>query len=374
MNRIYLDYNASTPVDPEVFQAMVPYLTDSYGNPSSAHWAAEGLQTAIERARASVARLLNASSEEVVFTSGGSEANNHVLQSAFFANRLRGNHIITSKIEHPSILRPCAFLESIGATVTYVDVDKTGRVNPADIEAAITDKTILITIMHANNETGTIQPIREIAAIADRYGILMHTDAAQSVGKVVTDVQELGVHYLTMAGHKLYAPKGVGALYMRSSSSLPPFVHGAGHERGRRAGTENVPYVVALGKAAKLAFNHSQAECKRIRHLTHRLLEGLSGHFQNRIVLHGHPVDRLPNTLNVSFVGHTGQNVLRSVPEIAASTGSACHTGKVLVSPVLQAMGVEESIGMGTVRLSLGRYTSEDEIEKTIKLLTERIR
>lgn len=373
IDRIYLDYNASTPIDPDVFQAMIPFLEGRYGNPSSAHWAAEGLQAAIERSRASMARLLNSTSEEVVFTSGGSEANNYVLHSVFFANRHRGSHIITSKVEHPSILQPCAFLESLGATITYVDVDTTGRVNPKDIEAAITDKTILITIMHANNETGTIQPIREIAAIANRYGIYMHSDAAQSVGKIAADVQDLGVHYLTIAGHKLYAPKGVGAVYMKEGLSIPPFIHGAGHESGRRAGTENVPYVIALGKAAEQAINQSQADFERVCQLTPRLREGLLEHFQNKIAVNGHPVDRLPNTLNVSFIGRTGHDVLMSVPEIAASTGSACHTGMVRVSPVLQAMGVDDTVGKGAVRFSLGRYSSEEEIEKTIALLRERI-
>ena len=251
--KIYLDYNASTPIAPEVAEAMMPFLSQHFGNPSRQHWAGIPAKEAFGQARKQVADLLQCDPGEIVFTSGGSESNNHAIKGIFFALREKGNHIITTQIEHPAVLNPCRFLEKLGAEVTYVGVDAYGKVNPEEIKAAVTQKTILITVMHANNEVGTIQPIKEISSIAKKHGILFHTDAAQSVGKIVTEVDDLGADLLSLAGHKVYAPKGVGALYIRRGTPLEPFIHGAGHESGRRAGTENVLLIVGLGKACEIA-------------------------------------------------------------------------------------------------------------------------
>ncbi|GMK37409.1 cysteine desulfurase [Paenibacillus sp. CCS19] len=368
---IYLDYNASTPIDPEVVEEMMPYLTGYYGNPSSSHWASANIQQAIHLARTRIAKLVGCDPDEIIFTSGGSESNNTAIKGTYYANRHRGNHIITTKIEHPAVLHPCAYLETQGARVTYLDVDAYGRVNADDVAAAITDDTILVSIMHANNETGTIQPIRKIGDITRERGIIFHTDAAQSVGKIETLVSDLNVDLLTIAGHKLYAPKGIGALYIRRGTLIDSYIHGAGHESGRRAGTENVPYIAAIGKAAEIASRKEDQQ--RIRTLTDRFWARLSDMFQERIVLNGHPDEKLPNTLNVSFKGMIGQDILDQVPEIAATTGSACHTGSIELSPVLKAMKVDPAIGAGTVRFSIGRYTTADEIEQACDLLKNRI-
>jgi len=370
-NRIYLDYNASTPIDPEVLEEMMPYLTGYYGNPSSSHWASASIQQAIQIARSRVASLIGCNPNEIVFTSGGSESDNYAIKGTYFANRHRGNHIITTRIEHPAVLNPCAYLESLGATVTYLDVDAYGRVNPADVAAAITSDTILVSVMHANNETGTVQPIGEIGQITRERGVIFHTDAAQSVGKINTLVDDLNVDLLTIAGHKLYAPKGIGALYVRQGTPIDAFIHGAGHESGRRAGTENVPYMVALGKACEIASR--KEDLQRIQSLADRFWTRLADTFQDRIVRNGHPVEKLPNTLNVSFKGMIGQTILAQVPEIAATTGSACHTGSIQLSPVLKAMKVDAAIGAGTVRFSIGRYTTDAEIEKACDLLRDRL-
>src|SRR5712692_8483830 len=366
---IYLDYNASTPIAPEVAAAMQPFLTEHFGNPSSLHWAGAPAKAAVEQTRVQVARRLGCSAEEIVFTSGGSEANNHAIKGAFFARRSQGHHLITTPVEHPATLQPCRFLETLGAEVTYVPVDRTGRVDPEDVRRAITGRTILISVMHANNEVGTIQPIREIALLARERGILFHTDAAQSVGKIPTDVEDLGVDLLSVAGHKLYAPKGVGALYIRRGVKLEPLIHGAGHESGRRAGTENVPYIVGLGTACQIARQSLPQASERLRQLRDRLWNHLRTGLGERIVLNGHPERRLPNTLNVNFVGHIGAELLQQVPEIAASTGSACHEGHVTLSPVLKAMGVRPEMGRGAVRLSVGRFTTEDEIDRAAKAI-----
>jgi len=365
--QIYLDFNASTPIAPEVAEAMRPFLTEHYGNPSSLHWAGRPAKEAVERARGQVARLLGAEPAEIVFTSGGSEANNHALKGVFFALRDRGNHIVTSAIEHPAVIQPCRFLERLGAEVTYVPVDGTGLVDPDDVRRAITPRTILVSVMHANNEVGTIQPIREIAQIAREAGALVHTDAAQTLGKIATDVGDLGVDLLSVAGHKLYAPKGVGALYIRKGTPIEPFVHGAGHEAGRRAGTENVLLDVALGAACELA--REWLGMPFVRELRDDLWQQLQAVFGARVVLNGHPTLRLPNTLNVSFVGQSGSDLLAVMPELAASTGSACHAGMVELSPVLQAMGVPEEVGMGAIRFSLGRTTTKDDVDRTLALL-----
>jgi len=361
---IYLDFNASTPVAPEVAAAMRPLLETHYGNPSSIHWAGRPAHAAVGAARSKVAALLGCAAEEIVFTSGGSEANNLAIKGAFFGARGRGNHIITSQIEHPATLEPCRFLERYGAEVTYLPVDGTGRVTPDDVRRAITDRTVLVTIMHANNEVGTIQPIEEIARIARERGVLMHTDAAQSVGKIPTRVDDLGVDLLSVAGHKLYAPKGVGALYVRRGIILEPLIHGAGHERGRRAGTESALLTSGLGAACALAMSADRNH--DIRRLRNRLWTGLRAAFGDQVALNGHPSLRLPNTLNVSFIGRIGADILARLDGVAASTGSACHSGRVEPSPVLAAMGVPSNVGMGAIRFSLGRTTTEVEIDQVV--------
>ena len=367
MTRIYLDYNASTPIDPAVAAAMRPFLDDAFGNPSSGHWASAPAKAALERARAQVAALLGATPEEIVFTSGGSESNNLALKGTFFALREKGDHIITTTVEHPAVLAPCRFLERLGATVTCLPVDSTGRVDPRDLRRAITPRTILISVMHANNEVGTIQPIAEIGAIAREHGIRFHTDAAQSAGKIPARVDDLGVDLLTIAGHKLHAPKGVGALYVRRGVDLEPLVHGAGHESGRRAGTESALLAAGLGAACELAADLAPME--RVRAAGDRFWNALQNRFGDRVVLNGHPEHRLPNTFNVSFVGVAGADILAGLDGIAASTGSACHAGRVELSPVLAAMGVPEKVGMGAVRFSLGRRTTDDEIDAVVARL-----
>jgi cysteine desulfurase len=364
---IYLDYNASTPVDPAVAAAMRPYLDEAFGNPSSDHWASTPAKIALDQARGQVAALLGCAPDEIVFTSGGSEANNLAIKGTFFALRPAGEHIITTAVEHPAVVGPCRFLERLGATVTYLPVDRTARVDPQDVRRAITPRTILISVMHANNEVGTIQPIEEIAAIAREHGVRFHTDAAQSVGKIPTNVDALGVDLLTIAGHKLYAPKGVGALYVRREVALEPLIHGAGHEHGRRAGTESALLAVGLGEACALA--QDLAPAARIRALRDRFWEQLQESFGDRVVLNGHQQQRLPNTLNVSFVGRVGAEILQLLDGVAASTGSACHSGRIDLSPVLAAMGVPLKIGMGAIRFSLGRKTTNVEIDVVMQEL-----
>lgn len=361
---IYLDYNATTPIDKEVADAMLPYLYGNFGNPSSSHVLGVTAKNAIENARSQVAQLLNCSTDEVVFTSGGSESNNTVLKGVAHTYKNKGNHIITSQIEHPAIINPCKYLESIGYRISYVPVDEYGAVNPSNIESLITDQTILVTIMHSNNETGTIQSIEEISKVCQKYNVLFHTDASQSIGKVPINVKRLGVDFLTVAGHKLYAPKGIGALYIRDGIQIEPLIHGAGHEGGRRAGTENIILEVGLGKACEISVEALKSH--KIKELTDYFYSSLKRNFGDLIVLNGHPEKRLPNTLNVSFVGYNGHEVLDHLEGTAASTGSACHSGMTSISPVLNAMGVTEEVGRGAVRFSLGRYTTQDEIDTVI--------
>jgi cysteine desulfurase len=367
MATIYLDYNASTPVDPAVAAAMRPFLYEAFGNPSSGHWASTPAKAALDKARCQVAALLGAAPEEIVFTSGGSEANNLAIKGIYFALHRERAHIITSAIEHPAVLAPCRFLERLGGSVTYLPVDRTGRVDPEHVRRAITRQTVLISIMHANNEVGTIQPIEEIGALAHEHGIRFHTDAAQSAGKISTTVDTLGVDLLSIAGHKLYAPKGVGALYVRKGVELEPLIHGAGHELGRRAGTESALLAVGLGMACAVAAN--LAAMDRIQALRDRFWHALQDRFGDRVVLSGHHLLRLPNTLNVSFVGKIGADILEQLRGVAASTGSACHSGRIELSPVLAAMGVPERIGMGAIRFSLGRATISDEIDDVVARL-----
>ena len=370
MRRVYLDYNASTPIAPEVVEAMSGSLKANFGNPSSSHWAGKPARAAVTQARQQVAALLGASPEEIVLTSGGSEANNHAIKGAFFTLRWRGQHVITTRVEHPSVIQPCRFLEALGAEVTYVPVNGTGRVDPDDLRKAITGQTILISVMHANNEVGTIQPIAEIARLARENGVLFHTDAAQTVGKISTRVDELGVDLLSIAGHKFHAPKGVGAIYVRQGVTLESLIHGAGHEGGRRAGTENVLLDVGLGAACELAQARlgRMSEVRQLRDLLWaRLLES----FGDQVVLNGHPEYRLPNTLNVSFAGKVGTDILSNLPDVAVSTGSACHDGAVELSPVLRAMGIPSNVGMGAIRFSLGIDTTAKEIELVVDRLRE---
>ena len=367
--KIYLDFNASTPIAPEVAEAMRPFLSQHFGNPSSQHWAGISAKEAVEHARQQVAELLQCSPDEIVFTSGGSESNNHAIKGVFFTLREKGNHIITTQIEHPAVINPCRFLERLGAEVTFVPVDRHGRVDPQDIQKAITPKTILITVMHANNEVGTIQPIEEISKIARERGIVFHTDAAQSVGKIVTKVDDLRVDLLSIAGHKVYAPKGIGALYIRKGTPIEPLIHGAGHESGRRAGTENVLLIVGLGKACEVARKYVGDD--RIRSMRDRFWKLLQDNFGETVVLNGHPVHRLPNTLNVSFVGKAGGEILSRLDGVAASTGAACHSGSVELSPVLKAMGISPEVGMGAIRFSLGRTTTVQELERVVDLLKD---
>jgi len=371
---IYLDYNATTPVDPLVVDAMLPYLSIYFGNPSSSHAYAQLPRQAIAKARAQLAELLGCAPDEVTFTGCGSESDTLAIRGAALANRQRGNHIITQVTEHPAVLNVCRALERLhGFRVTYLPVDSTGYVNPADIEKAIDDQTILVSIMHANNETGTIQPIAHIAEIAHRYGALMHTDASQTVGKISTRVADLGVDLLTVAGHKLYAPKGIGALYIRHGTHLEPAIYGGGQEAGRRAGTENVAYMVALGAAAELAYQQLPTGQERLRQLRDLLLQRLQNLLPGQIHLNGHPSERLPNTLNISIDGVIGEEVLAATPALASSTGSACHEGSTEPSPVLLAMGHTRERALGALRLTLGRWSTEEEVMRSAILLAQTV-
>ena len=370
-SHIYLDYNATTPLAEEVAAEMSRFLSEPFGNPSSLHWAGLPARDAVEKARSQVAALLSCDATEVVFTSGGTEANNQVIKGLFFRNRASDHpfHVITSCIEHPAVLEPCSFLERCGAEVIRLPVDRHGLVDPADVRRAIRPGTALVSIMHANNEVGTIQPLLEIAAIAHQYGVLVHTDAAQTVGKIAVDVESLGVDFLSVAGHKLYGPKGVGALYIREGFEIEPLLHGAGHEAGRRAGTENILEIVGLGAACELALEW--IDDGSIAELRNHLWRSLEASLGNRVVLNGHPTRRLPNTLNVSFRGNSGGDLLAAMPNVAASTGSACHAGSMHISPVLAAMGVPHEVALGAVRFSLGRETTRQNIQQVIELLMQ---
>ncbi|HJN44136.1 MAG: cysteine desulfurase family protein [Vicinamibacterales bacterium] len=362
--RIYLDFNASTPIAPEVGAVMRPYLDQHFGNPSSGHWAGQPARDAVETARGEVASLLGCAAEEVVLTSGGSEANNHVIKGTVFDAASPTPHIITTSVEHPAVVEPCRFVERFGARVTTVPVDRHGLVDPDDIRRAMTPETVLISVMHANNEVGTIQPIAAIARIAREHGVLCHTDAAQSVAKIATRVDDLGVDLLSLAGHKLYAPKGIGALYVRRGVTLTPLIHGGGHERGQRAGTETALLAAGLGTACRLAESDPCGD--QVLKLREQFWKALRDTFGDRVVLNGHPTKRLPNTLSVAFPGRFGDEILARLDGVAASTGSACHTGDRTMSPVLAAMGIVTNIGFGTIRFSLGRTTTEAEIDQVV--------
>ncbi len=370
MPAIYLDYNASTPLDPAVAEEMRALLATEFGNPSSDHWAGRPARAVVDRARGRVADLLGCAPAEIVFTSGGSEANNHALKGSFFAARQRGiehPHFVTTAIEHPAILQPLRFLERLGADVTLVPVDPCGVADPDAVCRALRPETVLVSVMHANNEIGTIQPVREIAAAAHARGIPVHTDAAQSVGKIPTHVAELGVDLLSVAGHKLHGPKGVGALFIRQELALEPLIHGAGHESGRRAGTENVLLLAGLGKACEVAA--SQLGIPATEALRDRMEAEIQRRYAGRVSVNGHGAPRLPNTLSVNFHGRSGAELLGALGDVAASTGSACHAGSVELSPVLRALGVRPEVGMGAVRFSLGRGTTAAEIDEVLRRL-----
>lgn len=367
---IYLDHNATTPIADEVLEAMRPYLGERYGNPSSNHDLGRAAKQGLEEARGRVAELLDALPEEVVFTSGGTESNNMVIKGVAYSLAEKGRHIITTAVEHPAVTNPCCSFIHQGYDVTFLPVDPTGQVDPGSVKEAIRPTTILISVMHANNETGTIEPIEQIGALARDAGVLFHTDAAQSAGKIPVDVSGLNVDFLSLAGHKMYAPKGVGALFIRKGLKIEPFMHGAGQESGRRAGTENVMFAVALGRASVLARERMSEEAGRIRYLRDRLYDVLYAHIPG-LVLNGHPQVRLPNTLNISLPGVQGERLLDAVPEICASTGAACHDRSVHLSHVLAAMQVTEEIGQGAVRLTLGRENTEAEIDTAAKMMID---
>ncbi len=369
---IYLDYNATTPHAAEVIEAIRPYLEEHFGNPSSSHWYGIKAMEAVKEARLRVARSLNCKPHEIIFTSGGTESNNHALRGAAFAQREKGDHIITSKIEHPAVIEVCKFLQNRGFRITYLPVDEYGMISIVDLEKAITSETILISIMHANNEVGTIQPIEEVGVIARKRGICLHTDAAQSAGKIPTDVQSLGVDLLSLAGHKLYAPKGIGVLYIRDGVGLEKLMHGASQESGWRPGTENVTEIVGLGKACEIAGRDLEENKSNMSAMRDRLHDGLKG---KHTKLNGHPDKRLPNTLNVSFQGVEANWLLAEIEEhVAASAGAACHSEGVDVSEVIKAMGVPLEWAKGTVRFSTGRMTTPQEIDRSIDIILRTLR
>ena len=369
---IYFDYNATTPIAKEVAEAMMPFILEDFGNPSSAHPMGKKAKEALETARGQISTLLGCEGNEIIFTSGGTESINMVLKSLAWTLRKKGRHIITTRIEHPAIINTALFLMGTGCDVTFVPVDKYGQVDPDEVEKAVRTDTILITVMHANNETGTIQPLAEISSIAREHGILFHTDAAQTVGKIETKVDDLGVDFLTIAGHKIYAPKGVGALYIRKGVKIEPFMHGGGQEMGLRSGTENVILNVGLGRACELVVDNLSDDMPRIRGLRDRLHDQIRSAIPDA-VLNGHPEMRLPNTLFISFPGMIGEDILRKIPDLCTSTGAACHEQSVTLSHVLAAMGVTKQVGMGAIRLTLGRPTTEEEVDQASQLIVEAV-
>ncbi|MGQ9545582.1 MAG: cysteine desulfurase NifS [Dehalococcoidia bacterium] len=370
MRRIYLDYAATTPTDPEVIKAMEPYFSEVFGNPSSIHSYGQEARQAVEEARAKVAKLIGARSEEIIFTSGGTEANNFALKGVAYANEAKGNHIITTAVEHHAVLEPCKFLERRGFKITYLLVDKYGLVDPDDVRKAITDRTILISVMHANNEVGTIEPVEHIGEIAREAGVYFHSDAVQTVGHIPVNVDELKVDLLTISGHKFYGPKGVGALYVRKGTKIGSFIQGGEQERRRRAGTENAPGIVGLGKATELAEQNIDEERKRLAYLRDRLIKGL-GEKIDHIRLNGHPTRRLPNNVNISvdFVGGESMLLNLDLEGICASTGSACSSASLEPSHVLMALGLPPEQAHGSLRFTFGRENTEADVERVLEVL-----
>jgi cysteine desulfurase len=371
---IYLDYNATTPIDPEVVFEMMPFILTHFGNPSSNYVFGRHNKTAIEKARIQVAECIGALPEEIIFTSGGTESNNHAILGVAFANQGKGKHIITSSVEHPAVINVCKHLVSLGWEITWLPVDSFGTVNPDDVAKAVRPDTVVIIIMHANNEVGTIQPIKEIAKIARQHNILFHTDAAQSVGKIQTNVLEMGVDLLSIAGHKLYAPKGIGALYVRIGVKLENLIFGAGQEMGQRPGTENVPYIVGLGKACELAYKNLATNRQHLFQMRQRLLDGLKEKSGAAIKVNADLDNCLPNTLSIAFEGVEAHSLASAIKnEVFISTGSACHANSVEISPVLKAMNMNRKIAAGTVRISTGKFTTEAEIDRTVDVISNAV-
>ena len=370
MRQIYLDYNATTPIAPSVRDALLPFLSEHFGNPSSSHALGRACHEAIEDSRAETAAAIDADSDEIFFTSGGTESNNLALKGVLFRESVdSGAHLIISGIEHPAILQPAEFLQRQGYELTVVGCDSRGIVAPEAIQDALRPSTRLVSVMHANNEIGSVQPIREIAELCHAQDVLVHTDAAQSVGKLPVTVSELDVDLLSVAGHKLYAPKGVGALYVKRGIPLEPTLHGAGHEGGVRPGTENVPYIVGLGRAMTLATEDLNSRRERISQLRDRLEEQLRATLGERMSINGLGAERLPNTSSVNFPDVTGLDLLKRIPELCASTGSACHSGVTTLSATLEGIGLDPDTARGTVRLSLGWNTTQDEVDRATSLL-----
>lgn len=373
-NPVYLDYNATTPIDKEVADEMFPYIKTWFGNPSSSHVFGSKSKEAINRARERVASLINANPEEIIFTSGGTESNNHAIRGIAFAHQKKGKHIITSTIEHPAVIEVCKYLSNIGWEITYLPVDRFGEVNPNDVENTIRKDTVLITIMHANNEVGTIQPIAEIGALAQKYNIVFHTDAAQSVGKIETDVKKLGVDLLTIAGHKLYAPKGIGALFIKQGTKIENLMYGANQEKNVRPGTENVIHIVGLGKACEIAKRDFTENYRNMFEPRENLLEGLLFKLGNTITVNTNLENSLPNTLSMAFDkidAHTLTSVISN--DIMISTGSACHSRITEISPVLKAMNIDLPTAVGAVRISTGKHTTQKEIEWAIQSISDKV-
>jgi cysteine desulfurase len=368
MKRTFLDHAATTPTDPRVVEAMLPYFSDSFGNPSSIHSLGLETRTAVAEAREKVARLIGAASDEIIFTSGGTEADNLAIKGVAQANAQRGKHIVTTRIEHHAVEESCRYLEKQGFSVTLVGVDKDGLVNPGDVEKAVTPETILISVMHANNEVGTIQPIADISRVARKKGVYFHTDAVQTVGHIPAKVDELGVDLLAISAHKLYGPKGVGVLYVRKGTRIVSFLHGGGQECGLRASTENVPGIVGLGMAAEIAQAEMDAESKHVTRLRNKLIKGLLERIP-QVRLNGHPTQRLPNNVNISVASVEGESLAVSLDleGIAVSTGSACSSEAMEPSHVLTAMGVPVELARGSVRFSLGRENTDAEIDRVLE-------
>ena len=369
---IYMDNSATTPVKEEVLDAMMPYFKEYYGNPSSVYTLSNYSKIAIDKAREQVAKALHAKKNEIYFTSGGSESDNWAIKGVASKHIQKGNHIITTKIEHHAVLHTCEFLGKQGFHITYLDVDEYGLVSLEELKNAITDKTILISIIFANNEIGTIQPIKEIGAIAKEHGVLFHTDAVQAVGSLPIDVNEMNIDMLSMSAHKLYGPKGTGALYIRGGVKLDPLITGGGQEKNKRAGTENIAGIVGLGKAVELAYGHLEENNKRLIGLRDRLIKGIQDNIQD-VRLNGHPTKRLPGNVNFCFRYIEGEALLLSLDlvGIAASSGSACTSGSLDPSHVLLSIGLAHEIAHGSLRLSLGASNTEEDIDYTVEKLVE---
>ncbi len=371
---VYLDYNGTTPHDPEVIQAMRPFLEQEFGNPSSSHFFGRKPKAAVETARRQVAELLGCKPREIVFTSGGTESNNHAIRGIAAAVKSRGRHIITSTVEHPAVTEVCRYLEGDGFSITFVSVDGEGVVNAEHVRQALRSDTILISVMHANNEVGTIQPVAEISDIAASAGVVLHTDAAQSAGKIACDVRQMGVDLLSLAGHKIYAPKGVGALFVRQGVLPEKFCFGAGQESGWRAGTENVLEIVGLGKACEIAARDLAANQAHMQSMRDRLHRGIADALES-VRLNGSEKQRLPNTVSLAFKGLEANRILDAIgDQIAASAGAACHSNGVQLSHVLEAMQVPEEWAKGTVRFSVGKMTTVEEIDQAIAVVVEAVK